>query len=94
MGFEYRLLFECDEKTDLVQRLARLPLAHAPSASDTSIEFRASDGTAGMPDAILRLESAGAYFCDNGGQGREVLGRIVVSLLGCCSRVTIEDYEL
>lgn len=92
MGMEYRLRFEHRDREGLLQALGSLRAAVVPAQGDGAIDFRES-AEAAMPDATFRLEAGGAYFCDYGGKGHEILGRVIVRLVSRCGRVTIEDYE-
>ncbi len=91
MGTEYRLRFDCDDPDALVRDLSLLPSAVA--SGERRLDFREAAGSDGMPDATLQLEPLGAYFCDHGGRGREILGRVVARIVARCARVTVEDYE-
>ena len=91
MGTEYRLRFACDDPGSLMRELSRLPSAVA--SGERQLEFREAATRDGMPDATLQLEQLGAYFCDHGGNGREILGREIARIVAQCDRVTVEDYE-
>ncbi|MBL0219912.1 MAG: hypothetical protein IPQ07_39355 [Myxococcales bacterium] len=91
MGTEYRLRFDCDDPGALLHDLSRLPSASA--SGERQLDFREAASGTGMPDATLLLEPLGAYFCDHGGNGREILGRVVARIVARCQRVTVEDYE-
>jgi hypothetical protein len=91
MGVEYRLRFRNDEGVDVIAALARL--RDAKPISPSELEFRSAGAAQGMPDASVKLEPGGLYFCDNGGAGRDFLGRVVAKLVATCREVTVEDYE-
>jgi hypothetical protein len=55
-------------------------------------ELRAKP-SAGIPDAMMRVEPYGLYFCDYGGVGREILGLIVARLVSQFGPVTIAELE-
>jgi hypothetical protein len=46
-----------------------------------------------LPDAEVRIEPYGVYFCSNGGAGRERLGVLIASLVDRFGLVTIADWE-
>lgn len=90
MGMEYKLEFDSGD-AKVMQSLCNL--RSAALVSDDMIEFREDGSESGMPDATIRLESSGAYFCDHGGFGRSILGIVVANLVSLCDSVTVRDYE-
>jgi hypothetical protein len=51
-------------------------------------------GSAGnVPDAMVRVEPCGAYYCWYGAAGRELLGTLVARLVSRFGAVTVEDWE-
>jgi len=45
-----------------------------------------------MPDATLILNAEGAYFCDHGGSGKEVLGEVTSAVLAHAPDVRVEPF--
>lgn len=46
-----------------------------------------------MPDASVIINEAGVYFCDYGGGGREVLGKLIAMLGASFGPVVIAELE-
>ncbi len=88
MGTEYRLKFAAPDPAALMKKLRSLPLVR-PSDDSNDVVF--SGAPSGMPDATFQLTPDGAYFCDFGGSGREVLGRVIAAVLGHASSIHIEE---
>lgn len=92
MGIEYSIQFNNSNPTEVEKIIGRL--AHCPKkTTETAFEFRANTSSEGMPDATIMLTSGGLYFCDNGGRGREFLGRVVAALTSSFGVVTIQELE-
>ncbi len=41
----------------------------------------------------MRIEPCGAYFCDYGGTGREMLGLVIAHLVSLFGTVAVEEWE-
>lgn len=93
MGFEYRIAFAYTQRDQVVRELSRLPSAIVASADSQTIEFRMDSQRDGMPDAMASVEDYGLYFCDNGGAGRDCLGRVVARLTSCFGLVQVSELE-
>ena len=91
MGSEYRLRFQNADKGDVIDSLGHLQ--DAKLISPEELEFRATGNSSRMPDATVKAEPGGLYFCDHGGAGRDYLGRVVAKLLSAYGSVTVQEYE-
>ena len=90
MAIEYRLRFSSSTHEEVAILLAHLPTVSGPHA-DGNFEVRVSPSE--MPDAELRIEPCGAYYCYYGGKGREMLGVLIERLVSRFGPVTVEDWE-
>lgn len=88
MGTEYQLKFAAPDRAALMRTLGALPLVRH---SDGLHEVVFSGAPSGMPDATFQLTPDGAYFCDFGGSGREMLGRVIAAVLGHAPSIHIEE---
>jgi hypothetical protein len=91
MSVEYRLRFRHDKGVDVIATLASLQ--DAKLMSHIEVEFRSPGAASGTPDASVKVEPGGLYFCDYGGAGRDFLGRVVAKLVTSSGEVTVENYE-
>lgn len=55
--------------------------------------MRKSTPDLGMPDVTIQIESDGAYFCNHGGAGNELLGCLIARLTSEYGAVTITELE-
>jgi hypothetical protein len=91
VGIEYTLRFPKPDGVAVADALRPLPFVRSmPEAEEFELRAQAA---ASMPDAVMRIESYGLYFCDNGGRGREMLGVIVARLVSRFGPVTIAELE-
>jgi hypothetical protein len=93
MGVEYTLRFAHPDGASVSAVLRRLPVAHELSPSGSEFELRAGRTAGAIPDATVRVEPYGLYFCDYGGAGREFLGLIVTRLVSQFGAVTVAELE-
>jgi hypothetical protein len=89
MGTEYAIRFEHAGPESVNVVLRRLRMAQATSQG---FELRATQ-TDGMPDAFIRIEPNGLYYCDNGGAGKEFLGVLIARMVSEFGPVTVADWE-
>lgn len=87
MGTEYRVEFAASDQRALARSLVSLALVRA-TADPCDNEFAA--GPSAMPDASLHWTPEGAYCCDSGGLGREMLGQVIAAILECAPAVQVE----
>jgi hypothetical protein len=80
MGIEYSLRFHYEDPAKLRGLLRRLPFVGPITEDGAIVELRQSQ-TSGMPDAMLMIEPEGLYYCDNGGDGRMLLGAVLAKLV-------------
>jgi len=92
MSDEYRLVFAHPGVRSVAECLRPLAGASVLSGPILTLEFR-SGSPLEMPDAILRPEGEGAYFCIFGGGGRAFLGQILARLVSSYGSVTVDDWE-
>jgi hypothetical protein len=90
---EYRLRFAYPDEGSLEALLRLLPFVRGPVSSGTLFELRSTDPTGEMPDAMMKIEPCGAYFCDNGGKGRQMLGLVIARLVSQFGSVAVEEWE-
>lgn len=90
MGIEYRLRFTSPTPEEVATVLSLLPAISGPGP-DGIFEVRVSQSE--MPDATMRIERCGAYYCYYGGAGREMLGVFIERLVSRFGSVTVEDWE-
>jgi hypothetical protein len=93
MGIEYTLQFDYPDPAAVVDGLRPLPFARELPPPSVGFELRAAGSDAAMPDATVQVEPYGLYFCDHGGAGRDLLGRVVACLVGRFGAVTISELE-
>ncbi len=93
MGTEFTIRFEHPDPITVVSILRRLPIVHQLSPNWREFELRAPDTTDEMPDASMTVETDGLYFCDYGGNGREIFGRVIACLVGHFGPVKVEVRE-
>jgi hypothetical protein len=93
MGFEYKLRFVAPAAGAVAAILRGLPTARELSTPVHSFELRTKASDEGMPDADVRVEPDGAYFCDYGGAGQKFLGIVVARLVSEFGAVTITELE-
>jgi hypothetical protein len=93
MGMEYKLCFQYPDDASVNNALARMPERYQVRRSEGGFEFRSADNTGLMPDAAAHVEQFGAYFCDNGGAGREIMGIVVARLVSQFGVVTVAALE-
>lgn len=56
------------------------------------IELRSAENIpSSMPEAFLRVEPYGVYYCSNGVLGWEYLGRVTAKLVGEFGAVTVVE---
>jgi hypothetical protein len=91
MGYEYKLQFVAPDANAAAAVLRRLPLARELSTQELSFELGAKVSDRGMPDATVKVEPDGAYFCDHSGEGRKVLGIVLARLVSEFGAVTITE---
>ncbi len=93
MGFEYRLQFVAPDADSVASLLRRLPSARELTLPIHRVELRADTSDTGVPDAEVRVEPNGAYFCDYGGAGKKFLGIVVERLVSEFGTVTIAEWD-
>jgi hypothetical protein len=93
MGIEYALKFASPSPAAVATVLRRLPASRELLPPASGFELRAETSSHGMPDATVQGAPYGAYFCDNGGRGREFLGLVVARLVSEFGAVTVAELE-
>jgi len=94
MGIEYKLEFSLPEADVVVSVLGNLEFVRNAAEPDAMMfERRTSRDDRGMPDACVRVESYGLYYCDYGGDGRAILGQVISKLVSSFGAVTVSDLE-
>lgn len=90
MGMEYRIAaiagpwpLTPDDTATLLRSLTGFA---GTRASDGAFEFRAAGRTDGMPDLEVRIEPAGLYLCDFGGDRTLVAAISGAIVLWCAGR--------
>jgi hypothetical protein len=73
MGTEFRLRFRYEHTSVLLDAVRHVPGCRELADGRVGFDFREPESSSAMPDATLILEAEGAYFCDHGGVGREIL---------------------
>lgn len=92
MGIEYTIRFDAPDTASVEGVLTRLHLVAEPKPY-SGFEYRKDAASPGMPDATVRIECGGLYFCDHGGFGTEFLGCLLASLISSFGPVTVSEYE-
>jgi hypothetical protein len=93
MGMELALRFSAPDLTAVAAVLRGLPSARELAPAWSGVELRTDATSGGMPDATVKAESYGTYFCDHGGHGREFLGIVEARLVSGFGQVTVEELE-
>jgi hypothetical protein len=91
MGIEYKLRFtfsDFGQVESLLQAMSHLSRFEAISAL---YEFRSPCNINKMPDAFVKIESDGLYFCDNGGEGQQILEELSQKITRRFGAVVLED---
>jgi hypothetical protein len=91
MGIEYTLRFEHSDSAAVADAVRGLPSCLERAPPYHGFELRSAGLPTGMPDAFMKVEPYGLYFCVNGGAGCEFLGVVVASLVSDFGTVTIEE---
>lgn len=92
MGIEYRISFTFADKSRIDGAVRHLPGLRKAVPPWDGFDWEAPDrDTGGLPDAHFEVESAGVYFVDNGGRGREFLGILVARLVSEFGQVRVEE---
>ena len=89
MGIEYSIRFESRDLATTVPTILER-LCGAPNG--THYECRTNTASS-MADASVMIVGGGLYFCDNGGSGREFLGRLVAALVSAFGVIQVQEYE-
>jgi hypothetical protein len=93
MGIEYSLRFGHPGPAAVISVLERLPSFRRSTSDSPDFELRAEGTSEGMPDASLRIEPDGVYFCNYGGSGKQFLGEVVARLVSEFGAVTVTEWE-
>ncbi|NOK63349.1 MAG: hypothetical protein GFH27_549361n16 [Chloroflexi bacterium AL-W] len=93
MGFEYtiRFVYESQDKLDKLLRQCEGFTDVEPMFG--GYQYRSSENQGIMPDAEVRIQDAGVYFCDYGASGARVLRDLVAQLLAEYNEVTIAKLD-
>ena len=92
MGIEYLIHFkhfESDEVEKIISRVAHCQ----KSEKDLSFQLRKAAASEDWPDATVKRLPEGLYFCDHGGHGGELLGRLITAMISHFGAVTIQELE-
>jgi hypothetical protein len=93
MGIEYRPQFIAPNADSVAALLRQLPSAQELTMPVHRFELRSETSVKGMPDAEVRVEPDGAYFCDYGGAGKRFLGIVVERFVSEFGTATIAEWE-
>jgi hypothetical protein len=91
MGIEYKLRFAFSDSGQVESLLQTMPSLSRFEASLALYEFRSSQNINKMPDAFVKIESDGLYFCDNGGEGEQILEALIQKITQEFDVISIED---
>lgn len=91
MGIEYKLQFAAPDADSVSALMSRLPSARESLTKTHWFELATKAFDRDMPDAFVRVEPDGAYFCDKGGAGKEFLGILVARLASELGTVTATE---
>lgn len=91
MGIEYKLKFSAPDAKTVAMLLRRVPSAKEMSTPDHRFELGTKASDRDIPDATVIVEPDGAYFCDHGRAGRELLGILVARLVSEFGEVTVTE---
>jgi hypothetical protein len=90
MGIEYKLRFSAADTEAVATVLRRLPAVREAPPPDRRFDLTVSGRE--WPEATVRIESDGAYFCDHcGGSGRALLGEVLARLVSAFGAVTVDE---
>jgi hypothetical protein len=73
MGIEYKLRFAISNFGQVESLLHTMSSLSRFEAISALYEFRSPHNANQIPDAFVKIESDGLYFCDNGGEGQQIL---------------------
>jgi hypothetical protein len=94
MGIEYKIEFQYEDCIKLAETLRAVPFFANYNESFKFYEYRAdakADLTV-MPDAHVKIEPSGLYFCNNCGiVSQEVLSHLVKSLTVAYGQLKVEE---
>ena len=93
MGIDYSLRFAYPDAAAVTAALRRVPFVRELVSPAVGFEIRTVGNAGEMPDATVKVEPYGAYFCVYGGHGREMLGVVIARLVGEFGAVTITELE-
>ena len=92
MGMEYTLRFTCRDNTKLDVLLRALPNYERFDSTRQRYLFRFAENTGKMPNAEIKIEPQGVYFCDFG-SSYALLGLLITRLTSLFGEVQMEERE-
>jgi hypothetical protein len=93
MGMEYTLRLEGAEPEAVTALLRRRWGAHERPGSPGAFDVPAGGQAGGTPHATVQVDRDWVYFCDHGGVGEQILGRVVAWLAREFGSVTVAELE-
>jgi hypothetical protein len=93
MGMEYKLRFTHPGPAVVIELLERLATFSRSANGNCTFELRDQENGDRMPDASLRVEPDGVYFCVYGGSGDRCLGEVVTRLVREFGAVIVTELE-
>jgi hypothetical protein len=91
MGIEYKLRFAFSDSGQVESLLQTMSSLSRFEASSALYEFRSSQNIDKIPDAFVKIELDGLYFCDNGGEGELILEALVQQITQAFGALVMED---
>jgi hypothetical protein len=91
MGIEYKLRFAFSDSGQVESLLQVMSSLSRFGASSALYEFRSSQNIDKMPDAFVKIESDGLCFCDNGGEGAQILEELSQKITQKFGAIVLED---